>query len=210
MNEMNDTGEVQTTAVAPHTRRTLLRSTLKAAGVAALLLVTVVMPAEYGVDPTGIGGALGLQRMGEIKMQLAREAEAEDAADASAGSPAELAAVADPVVTDSAAARSDEMSVTLTPGEGTEVKLAMNEGARVTYSWASAGGAVNYDLHGDSENPPRSYYGYEKASGVESDEGVLEAAFTGSHGWFWRNRGRQNVTVTLRTSGEYSDIKRLD
>ena len=213
MSDMSDTSEMQNAVLEPHTRSTLLRSTLIAAGVAALLLVTVVMPAEYGVDPTGIGGVLGLQRMGEIKMQLAREAEAEDAAAAIAEvTPAtpEVAAVADPAAADSGTARSDETSVTLAPGEGTEIKLAMNQGARVTYSWSSAGGAVNYDLHGDSENPPRSYHGYEKASGVASDDGVLEAAFTGSHGWFWRNRGRQNVTVTLRTSGEYTDIKRLD
>jgi hypothetical protein len=36
--------------------RTLLRSTLIAAAVAAVLLVTVVLPAEYGVDPTGSAG----------------------------------------------------------------------------------------------------------------------------------------------------------
>ena len=34
----------------------LVRSTLVAAGVAAVLLVTVVLPAEYGIDPTGPAG----------------------------------------------------------------------------------------------------------------------------------------------------------
>ena len=55
----------------------LLRSTLLAAGVAAILLVTVVLPAEYGIDPTGIGRALGLAEMGAIKTELAEEAEAD-------------------------------------------------------------------------------------------------------------------------------------
>ncbi len=62
----------------------LLRSTVIAAAVAALLLVTVVMPAEYGVDPTGIGRVLGLTEMGEIKAQLAKEVEADAAADRAA------------------------------------------------------------------------------------------------------------------------------
>jgi hypothetical protein len=44
---------------------------------------------------------------------------------------------------------------------------------------------------------------------VTSDEGVLEAAFTGHHGWYWRNRGQANVKVTLRTRGDYADIKRM-
>jgi hypothetical protein len=55
----------------------LLRSTLKAGGVAATFLVLVYLPAEYGVDPTGLGTVLGLTEIGEIKQQLRAEAEAD-------------------------------------------------------------------------------------------------------------------------------------
>lgn len=54
--------------------RTLVRSTVIAALVAIVLLVTTVLPAEYGFDPTGVGRALGLTQMGELKLELAREA----------------------------------------------------------------------------------------------------------------------------------------
>jgi hypothetical protein len=37
---------------------------------------------------------------------------------------------------------------------------------------------------------------------------VLQAAFDGNHGWFWRNRGDGNVTVTLNTRGDYANLKR--
>ena len=48
----------------------LIRSTV-IAGVSALaILVTVVLPSEYGIDPTGFGGLTGLTTMGQIKMQL--------------------------------------------------------------------------------------------------------------------------------------------
>lgn len=30
-----------------------------------------------------------------------------------------------------------------------------------------------------------------------------------AHGWFWRNRGTEVVTVTLRTSGDYQELKRM-
>lgn len=56
----------------------LRRSTFISAGVALTLLVTVLLPAEYAIDPTRIGRVLGLTQMGEIKRQLA----AEDAAQA--------------------------------------------------------------------------------------------------------------------------------
>lgn len=55
----------------------LIRSTLVAAGLAGTLLVTVLLPAEYAIDPTRIGRLLGLTQMGEIKHQLAAENAAE-------------------------------------------------------------------------------------------------------------------------------------
>jgi len=65
---------------------------------------------------------------------------------------------------------------------------------------------VNYDTHGDAVGRSISYV---KGRSVASDEGELFAAFSGNHGWFWRNRGEADVTVVLRTSGAYSDISRV-
>lgn len=62
----------------------LLKATLGAAAVAGAILVTVVLPSEYAIDPTGIGRALGLTEMGEIKQQLAEEAAADAAMEARA------------------------------------------------------------------------------------------------------------------------------
>ena len=224
--------------------RKLARSTAIAAAVAALLLITVVMPAEYGVDPTGVGRLLGLTEMGQIKMQLAKEAAADEAATratvtgatATGATTAEVAASnaaqapinppaaaataaaspsAPPVSTTSpavgASVRTDEISVTLRPNEGKEVKLEMRQGARVNYSWSTDRGVVNYDTHADRTAPPAiKYHGYAKGQGKRSDEGVLVSAFDGMHGWFWRNRTAQNVTVTLRTNGEYRELKRME
>nr|WP_127807320.1 transmembrane anchor protein [Hydrogenophaga sp. NH-16] len=196
----------------------LVRSTILAAISAVVLLVAVVLPAEYGIDPTGIGRVLRMTEMGDIKQQLAAEAAA-DAAAAAPVAPAQTAGTtlgvssanaAQPAPAMVAAAPKvvwrDEMPVILTPGEGTEIKLKMAEGAKVQYSWVVEGGAVNFDTHGDA---PGKSISYEKGRGVASDEGVLEAAFTGNHGWYWRNRGEANVKVVLRTRGDYTDIKHV-
>lgn len=198
--------------------RALIKSTLIAAAVALVLLVTVVLPAEYGIDPTRIGRVLGLTQMGEIKMALAQEAEAADAAEAAAAAapvaavpaPAPEAVASAPVATAPAAdsaASSHVTEVTLAPGEGKEIKLAMREGARVNFEWTVAGGVVNFDTHADRPGTP--YHGYEKGQRLASDNGVLVAAFDGMHGWFWRNRGTAPVTLTLRTSGDYQELKRV-
>lgn len=195
--------------------RALLRSTLIAAAVAAVLLITVILPAEYGVDPTGIGGPLGLTEMGEIKMALAEEAEvaaAAEAAIAAGGTPAApiatTAAPAPAQATTDSAMNSHVTELTLQPGEGREIKLAMREGASVNYDWSVQGGVVNFDTHADRPGTP--YYGYAKGNGQSSDEGVLVAAFGGMHGWFWRNRGSEPVTLTLRTSGEYTELLEVE
>lgn len=196
--------------------RQLLRSTLLAAVSAAVLLIAVVLPAEYGIDPTGIGRVLRLTEMGEIKQQLAAQAAADATAPPVAASPAPTTSTTTAVPAPPQAPASvaeaaqpapwrDEMSVTLTPGEGTEIKLRMQEGDKAEYSWVVQGGAVNFDTHGDGGGRSISY---EKGRGVPADEGELVAAFTGNHGWYWRNRGQAKVTLVLRTRGTYSDIKR--
>jgi hypothetical protein len=190
----------------------LVRSTLIAAGVAAVLLVTVVMPAEYGVDPTGVGAFIGLTQMGEIKSQLGDEAET-DAHEQSA--PDERSDLLQELFglfaisahAQEAGAWRDEFSFTLAPGEGTEWKLVMEAGATADYAWSAEGGVVNYDLHGDGGGRSISY---EKGRGKPSADGVVTAAFAGNHGWFWRNRDRRDVTVTVRVRGDYSALKRPD
>jgi len=182
------------------------------------------LPSEYGIDPTGAGRMLGLAEMGEIKTQLAEEAEADRMRDQQNAAPASAPPVVpatqqqgsslfDRILSEflvgSAQAqesRSDEMSLTLAPGEGVEVKLVMAKGAQANYAWTANGAVVNFDTHGDGGGENISY---EKGRGVAEDEGVLEAAFDGNHGWFWRNRTDAPVTVTLKTSGAYSDIKRM-
>lgn len=270
----------------------LLRSTILAAASAAAILVCVVLPSEYGIDPTGAGRMLGLKDMGETKVKLAAEAAADRAATESngvAGTPAALpapdltglygrmdrlevavrdltkvvqstsvvnkvaasgvapeasAAVAraeaaqpvpepvqaDPVetaqqqaaVSEAVAPPSAEAAVSegqvgqiqkhqssfvLNPGQGIEIKLVMKKGAQANYAWSTEGGPVNFDTHGDGAGDLK--ISYEKGRGVQSDEGTLTAEFDGNHGWFWRNRNQEPVTLTLSTEGSYSKIKGL-
>ncbi|MDO9526147.1 MAG: transmembrane anchor protein [Gemmobacter sp.] len=201
--------------------RQLWRSTAIAAGAAALILVTVVWPSEYGIDPTGIGGVLGLAEMGEIKAQLFEEAEADrlmmkgQVEPQSSLQPGLLdvifAALVGTAHAQDAPAEApvwkDEITFALEPSQGTEIKLVMEEGAVAPFEWRVEGGEVNFDLHGDGSGNNISY---EKGRAVPEAAGELTAAFTGNHGWFWRNRGDAPVSVTLRVAGAYSDIKRFD
>ena len=200
------------------TSRQLVTSTLCAIAGAAAILVTVVLPSEYGIDPTGAGRAFGLTEMGEIKVQLAQEAasdrvsEPSEASDnaVSSGVPTvdrgTTPAKAD-AQSPNTAVRSDQTEVVLKPGQGAEVKVAAAKGARIEFDWSVRGGIVNYDTHADA--PGIDYHGYGKGKQSGGETGTLVAAFDGKHGWFWRNRTEKVVTIILKTSGAYTSVKRV-
>jgi len=241
----------------------LIRATIGSTLAAGTILTLFWLPAEYGIDATGLGSVMGLTQMGEIKQQLFAEAAADDAAAAQAtpvvigsstatatdqqvlerltGIEAQIAAIAavvgtvpaSPVVqpapvattqpnvtspdvvavvpepaTPAASADTgwrDEVSYTLEPTEGVEVKLVMEEGAVAVFEWTANGAVVNYDTHADGGG--QGTLSYEQGRGVADQAGELVAAFTGNHGWFWRNRTDAPVVLTLRTRGEYSEMK---
>jgi hypothetical protein len=200
------------------TSRQLVGSTLIAVAGAAALLVTIVLPSEYGIDPTGLGRVLGLSEMGEIKVQLAEEAAADRVSETGKASDDAVSSGA-PIVDQGpvsgkanansadAAVRSDQTEVILKPGQGAEVKVAAAKGVQIGYNWSVRGGIVNYDTHADA--PGISYHGYGKGKQSGGENGTLVAAFDGKHGWFWRNRTENTVTIILKTSCAYTDVKHV-
>ncbi|WP_412073366.1 transmembrane anchor protein [Tritonibacter mobilis] len=192
----------------------LIRSTVIAGVSAVAILVTVVLPAEYNIDPTGIGRAIGLKEMGEIKTQLADEAEADRLMEQAAEEQSSLlndvlglfvgAAYAQDATSVTAETWRDETTFTLAPGDSAEWKLVMEQGQTAQYRMVVEGGKVNFDLHGHGGGNSVTY---EKGRGSTGAEGEIVAEFNGEHGWFWRNRDSSDVTVTVQVRGEYAEFK---
>lgn len=209
----------------PTTTR-LIKATALSIAVAGALLVTTVLPAEYGIDPTGVGAALGLDA-------LAVSAEAHAAA--SAPAPAAAAAAATPASADvqarnameaskAAAAfgasdqqqfaaeavawpsqidtvpKHETLSVTLAPGKGAEVKALMKSGDGLVFHW-SADGDVAVDMHGERIGVKGAWTSYAVEPAQRAAAGTFTAPFDGSHGWYWQNRGGTPVTVHIEVTG---------
>ena len=184
----------------------LLKSTIIAIIVAIILLVMVILPAEYGTDPTGVGKLLGLKEMGEIKMSLLEESQNELSQENNTSS----------IDTDSLdktmvnnTINNDVVEITIEPGKAIEIKLEIKSGSLVQYEWKTKKGGLNYNLHGDGYKGSQKFISYKKGRMVQSDSGELQAEFDGYHGWFWRNREEFSVTVILQTSGDYIQIKQM-
>ena len=190
------------------TKAQLRRSSIIAGIGAVFIGVAVYMPAELGQDPTGVGTILGLTEMGEIKQQLKAEAEA-DALLQGEDQSSLMNDILGLLVSTAHAqeAWQDTITFTLEPGEFTEIKATMEEGATLIYSWTSEGGRINFDLHAHAGGENVTY---EKGRGKTEGEGSFETPFAGDHGWFWRNRDKEAVTVTLQLRGNYRAIVRKE
>ena len=183
----------------------LLRSTLIALFVAAVLLVCIVVPAEYGTDPTGVGEFLGLKKMGEIKAILEKEALNENQKfDEYISTNEEIRQRFE-----TSKGYKDVKEFVIAPDDAIEIKLEMEKGSIAKYRWNTKSGGLNYNLHGDGYKGSQKSTTYKKGRMTSSDNGEFKAEFDGYHGWFWRNRNSEIVTVILETDGEYIQIKRM-
>jgi len=188
----------------------LIRSTVIAAIGAAVILIAVVLPAEYGIDPTGAGRVLGLTEMGEIKQELADEAEQDQMTHDEPEQSSSLLNEVFGLFVGTAHAQeawTDTITFTLAPDAYTEIKLVMDEGAVAEYAWVAEGGRINFDLHAHGNGQSVDY---DRGRGETSGEGSIDAPFAGEHGWFWRNRDSSAVTITLQLRGNYGDIVRSE
>ena len=164
------------------TRSKLILATVAALALAGVILVTIVLPAEYDIDPLGTGEALGLvvlsrPGMGDIPV---RE---------------------DGLVALESSYRTDFEQFVLPPGEFVEYKYRLEAGRAMLYSW-SATGWVRSEMHSEPDGaPPGTAEFFEVAERTLFRHGSYVAPFPGIHGWYWLNEGDEAVIVTLHAAG---------
>jgi hypothetical protein len=191
------------------TRSRALRGLLVAALAALVILFTVVLPAERGYDPTGIGKVLGLMKMGEQRAAAAASIE-----DVTGGNEtlvaAEGASSMDPLPLPNPAIhqaettppKTETVKITLGFDEKTEIKAVLGKAKAIVYNWSVEGGKVYVDFHGHDPAKGDEYWvRYNESDGVTGGNGSLVAPFAGEHGWFWLNVSDTPVTITLTVTG---------
>ena len=157
---------------------------------ATAITVLLVLPAEFGIDPSGLGKRTGLLEL--------------------AATPAKPGTAVAHFY--AAPWRSDVIDIPLKAFEELEYKVQMRAGETLLYSWSvDQGGLVYSDFHGESTAPGKparaqtvqSYRVDGKEDGVGASSGALVAPFDGIHGWYWINLGEAPIVVHLRLSGYY-------
>ncbi|HKU16842.1 MAG TPA: hypothetical protein VJQ52_20785 [Steroidobacteraceae bacterium] len=172
-------------------RRRLLLSTLVAVLAAAAILVAFVLPAEYAIDPLGIGRLTGLDALGASKTSKP---------------------LTEVMHTHPRKYYSGNIDIEVGPREELEYKATLALGEPLLYSWRVRGGPVYFEFHGDPTEGqwPAGYFrSYEIQERASAAHGSFIAPFTGQHGWYWRNLSDQPAVITLQASGYYTRLGRI-
>jgi len=167
-----------------------------ALAVALLILFTTVLPAEYGIDPLRTGSALGLTGLAKAAAKPA----------GGRATPAQTGIyTAQPT-----GYKVDSEDLALRPGEGVEIKYHMQKGAGMVYAWKATAKAA-FEFHGEPDQKPNKDYfeSYEldDQAGQDHSYGSFTAPTTGIHGWFWENKGKQEVMIHLTAAGFFDSAK---
>lgn len=170
--------------------------------IGTLIVVGAIMPAEYNVDPLGIGKLSGIARLW---------APEETNIDTSAGAAGPLAREYDTPF------RTDIVEIPLTDfmggakGSELEYKVHMKKGETLAYAWEVVGTAgandLHYDFHGHTtpdrasgENMVVATY---KQGFALKGQGALTAPFDGIQGWQFANSADGAIVVRVRLAGFY-------
>ena len=160
---------------------------------AVFILLIAVLPAEYNIDPTGLGEKLGLTILAQKQ-------------DAGMIEPAVISCP-DPVKTDEVKQPvdkwQDSVMITVPAKKGLEYKFHIEKDQKLEFVWKTDGSALYFDFHGEPQGNTTGYFKSFKESNQSQSSGTLIAPFTGSHGWYWENKTNKTVIINLKTRGKY-------
>ena len=164
--------------------RTLVISTVSAVLLAFFILLAFVGPAEYAIDPTGIGKALGLTALAKPAQQNTKT-------------------VVSCPVGEQLASWQNIVMINVPAQSGLEYKFYIQQGAAITYQWTVDGGELYFDFHGEPAGNKTGYFKSYRETTASKSDGSLTAPFSGTHGWYWKNESAHAIQIMLKTKGQY-------
>lgn len=167
------------------TRAKLFKYTMFSIIFAAVTLLTIILPAEYNIDPTGIGHVLGLTVFNNDKAEPISSALSQKVSEKKKGTV-------------------ESIEIIVPAHSGVEYKFTMQRYQKLTYQWITNGTALYFDLHGEPKGNTTGYFESYAIATLNGMEGSFTTPFSGVHGWYWKNTSDIPVTVQLTVKGDYA------
>lgn len=187
---------------------------------ALALLIIIILPAEYGFDPTGIGSRLGLTELSKATPSpIPDPPQRLVFIDTTTGLQAfpisqqqnaeEPIPLPNPIVFQdrASAAATRHFTITLQPNEQTEIKMLLTAGQVALFQWATDIDELYVDFHGHLPDADNFWVRYKEEDSNRAGQGSLVAPFDGEHGWYWLNMSESVATITLDLHGYFDGIK---
>ena len=183
--------------------------------IGGIVLVTAILPAEYNIDPLGTGKLFGFSRLyvapaeeeiGLLNAPLKfKKLTIEESGSGTDVPVPEI--VNDPAPAEQYTMREDNNITVIVPaGKGIEYKFKMLKHGNTKYEWYTDGSILYSDMHGEllSATPPEDEFFESYAEAYSNNmTGTLLAPFEGIHGWYFRNKNKEDVTVNIKLKGQY-------
>jgi len=166
-------------------KRVLFKYTVISMIFAAIALLSFILPAEYNIDPTGIGHVLGLTVLNNVEAKTS-----------SASSSKKISEIAKWTA--------DTIEIIVPAHSGVEYKFTMLQHKKLTYRWLTNGTVLYFDLHGEPENDTTGYFESYAIANLKGMEGSFTTPFSGGHGWYWKNTSNTPVIIQLTVQGDYA------
>lgn len=166
--------------------KTLIKASATAIVIAGIIFTTIVLPSEYNMDPTGAGEILGLT-------VLTKEV------------PKEILGTS-PDQSTTQNYQEHEATIVVPANRGIEYKFQMQQYANITYKWSSQGELLYFDFHGEPKGDTTGYFKSYSIATTHEMKGSMTVPFEGVHGWYWKNTSDKEITVTLKTQGNYKVV----
>lgn len=166
--------------------KTLIISLSSAVLFAFFILIVFVAPAEYKIDPTGLGESLGLTQLAEPLTAVQKNIKT---------------VMSCPV--GKQANWQDIVMINLPANSDLEYKFYLNKNAEIMYQWNADNTDLYFDFHGEPAGDKTGYFKSYQETTAKQSEGTLAVPFTGTHGWYWKNETNKTVQITLKTKGQY-------
>jgi hypothetical protein len=172
-------------ALPTQSNKTLFKATGFAAILAVIVLVLIILPTEYNIDPTGFGKMSGLSQLYSTE---------------------DTAEIKQTLTADNPKAQQDTVTIEVLPGEGLEYKFFLEAQQKLVYSWNTNGESLYFDFHGEPQGDTTGFFESFTIATSNKMNGTLTTPFAGSHGWYWRNDTDSAITISLMTKGSYKII----
>jgi hypothetical protein len=169
--------------------------------VTVTFLFVAVLPAIYGIDPTGLGKALGINGLLPQPNQ-ATSAQVQTQSDNI--KPAQTNN-APPVVSAESLPeeRKDNVTLVIPPKQELNYRLFMERDYALDYSWATDGKPIYTELRGERITANKNEIKNFAKITDNKAKGFFMIPFAGNFGWHWENKSDQAITVRLTTKGAY-------